>query len=219
MKINKRLSKVANYVSDNSNIIDVGCDHALLDIYLVENKKNINCIASDVNEGPLEQAKNNIKKYKFQNKIKTKLGDGIEPIEDNTDTVIISGMGGTTIINILNNKDKLINVKKVIVSPNNDFPSVRKQISKLGFKIVQEEMVLDRNKFYPIIVFEKGKKKLTKLEILYGTCVKQNADYQKYLFFLKNKLITKLNEIPDKYILKKLYLKKELKLLSRKIIE
>ena len=149
MKINKRLSKVANYVSDNSNIIDVGCDHALLDIYLVENKKNINCIASDVNEGPLEQAKNNIKKYKFQNKIKTKLGDGIEPIEDNTDTVIISGMGGTTIINILNNKDKLINVKKVIVSPNNDFPSVRKQISKLGFKIVQEEMVLDRNKFFP----------------------------------------------------------------------
>ena len=97
MKINKRLLAITNYVNDNSNVIDVGCDHALLAIYLVKNKKNVFCIASDINEGPLNQAKKNIKKYNLEDKIEIKLGDGVQLIDKKTDTVIISGMGGNTI--------------------------------------------------------------------------------------------------------------------------
>ena len=62
IKLNKRLETVASFVDDNSNVIDVGCDHALLTIYLVQTKKNIKALASDINEGPLEGAKKNISK-------------------------------------------------------------------------------------------------------------------------------------------------------------
>ena len=215
MKINKRLLAITNYVSDNSNVIDVGCDHALLSIYLVQNKKNVLCIASDINEGPLKQAKKNIEKYNLQEKIKVKLGNGIDPIEKEIDTVIISGMGGNTITSILNNKDKLVDVNKIILSPNNDFYTVRKTLNKLGYKIICEEMIKDRGKFYPIIVLVKGFEKLKKVQLLYGSCVKKSEDYQNYLFFLKEKMAYKLNSIPRKYIFKRFSIKREIRLLSK----
>lgn len=215
MRINKRLLAITDYVDDNSNIIDVGCDHALLDIYLVQNKKNVFCIASDINEGPLEQARKNIEKYNLEDKIKTKLGNGIEPIEQNIDTIIISGMGGSTITEILKNKDKLINVKKIILSPNNDFYKVRKTMNKMRYKIICEKMILDRGKFYPIIVLEKGIERLNRRKLLYGSCVKNNDDYKKYIFYLKDNLEFKLNSIPKKYIIKRFLIKKQISFLCK----
>ena len=58
-KISKRLELIASFIPDNSKVIDIGCDHGLLDIYLYQNKKNISIIASDINE----QALNNAKTY------------------------------------------------------------------------------------------------------------------------------------------------------------
>ena len=215
MKINKRLLAISNYVNDNSNVIDVGCDHALLAIYLVKNKKNIFCIASDINEGPLNQARKNIEKYDVQEKIKINLGNGIEPIEEEIDTIIISGMGGTTITNILNDKNKLVNVKRIILSPNNEIYKVRKNMNKLGYKIICEEVISDRDKFYPIIVFEKVTERLNNQKFLYGSLVKNNADYKKYIGYLKEKLQLKLKSIPKKYIIKRLLLKREIRLLDK----
>ena len=65
MKISKRLRVISEFIPDNSFFLDIGCDHALLDIYTIQNKKNTKAIASDINEGPLKSAKENIKKYKL----------------------------------------------------------------------------------------------------------------------------------------------------------
>ena len=62
MKINARLKKIGDLVEANSFCLDVGCDHALLDIYLIHRDKNIKTIASDIAAGPLDQAKKNIKR-------------------------------------------------------------------------------------------------------------------------------------------------------------
>ena len=78
MRINERLKRVASYVDDNSYIIDVGCDHALLDIYLVKTKKNVKTIASDISDGPLEYAYKNIEKENLLNKIKITKRNGID---------------------------------------------------------------------------------------------------------------------------------------------
>ena len=94
VKLNKRLIAVSEFVDKGSSIIDVGCDHGYLSIYLSQTKKLNKVIASDINEGPLKSAQENIKKYKVEEKIKTKLGSGIDPIEPDIDTIIISGMGG-----------------------------------------------------------------------------------------------------------------------------
>ena len=77
VNISNRLKSIGDFVNDNSNVIDVGCDHALLSIYLYLNKKNINIIASDINSKPLEEARKNIKKYKLDDKIETRLSDGL----------------------------------------------------------------------------------------------------------------------------------------------
>ena len=167
--INNRLKKIAYYVEDKDNFIDVGCDHAFLSIYLVKNKKISKAIASDINIGPLNIATNNIKKYELEDIIKTKLGDGIEPIEEDINTIIISGMGGITISDIIKRgNNKLKNIKKIIASPNNEQYIVRKTINKFGYYITDEVIIKEKNKFYPIIVFAKGNKKYIEKELEFG---------------------------------------------------
>ena len=77
MKINSRLKTIGDLVEKDSICLDVGCDHALLDIYLVKQKKNIKAIASDIADGPIEAAKNNIKREKLEGIIEIRQGDGL----------------------------------------------------------------------------------------------------------------------------------------------
>ena len=59
MKISKRLKEIAAYVEKDSYVLDVGCDHALLDIYLIRENICKKTMASDIHEGPLKKAKEN----------------------------------------------------------------------------------------------------------------------------------------------------------------
>ena len=218
LKINKRLEKVAELVEDGSNVIDVGCDHAFLDIYLAQTGKCDRLIASDNKSGPLEGAKKNIEKYKVENKIKTKLGNGIETIEDDIDTIIISGMGGLNIIGILKYKTDLYKqVKTLILSPNSDTEKVRKEISKLGFYITDEKLVKDKNIIYPVILFKRGRKHYSKRELLFGPILLKNHDplFDEYI---KNQKLAKehlLGILPKKYFQRRWELKKELKFIDK----
>lgn len=171
MKISKRLTKIASYVDDNSHVIDVGTDHALLAIYLVKNKKNVVVVASDNKVGPLEKAKENIKKYAVDNEVQTSLADGLEKIDKSIDTVIIAGMGYHTIKKILE-KGNLNNVEKLIISVNDEFNKMKKLIKKIKFYIKQLEIVEDNKKFYLIIESTKRKNK---------TNIVYNNEYKKYL--------------------------------------
>ena len=140
MKINNRLKKIGDLVDSNSLILDIGCDHALLDIYLVKNKIVQKAIASDIKEGPLKHAEENIKKYKLEDKIETRLKDGLDAYTDDVNTVIISGIGGRSIIGMFKYKPKITKkIKTVIVSPNNYQIEVRKFFCQIGFKIVDEQ--------------------------------------------------------------------------------
>lgn len=156
--LNKRLQTISAFIKDGDCVLDVGCDHCLLGIYLVLNK-NVKVIGSDINSGPLEKAHENLVKYHLVRKIELRLGDGLNTITDDINTLVISGMGGLSIINILKDIKKYPHVKKIIVSPNNDFSLTREEISKLGFYIYKETMVLERNKYYLISEYRKGTKK------------------------------------------------------------
>ena len=157
IKISESLQKVSDFVLDDKisrSIIDVGCDHALLDIYLLQNDETLVVTASDINEGPLQKALENIKKYSLQDKIKVQQANGIERLSTDTDTIVISGMGMDTIVQILNdNKEKLSNIKKLVISSNNKFYQVREKITKLGFIIESEAIVLEDGKYYIIMKF------------------------------------------------------------------
>ena len=178
IKISKRLETISNYVNDNSNIVDIGCDHGLLDIYLIQNKTNINIIASEINKNALNNAKNNIKKYKLNNKIKTILSDGLDNINtNNIDTIIIAGMGAHTIVGILHkNIKKIKNIKQLIIQSNNDIDFLRKKIIELGYYIKEEKLIKEKNQIYTIILFNKGHKFYTKKQIFFGPyLLKENS--------------------------------------------
>ena len=187
MKINERLKKIGDLVEANSVCLDVGCDHALLDIYLVRLNKNIKAIASDIAEGPLEQAKNNIKRERLDGKIEIRLGAGLDTYSDEVDTVIISGMGGRNIIGICKDNPKVLKeIKTLIVSPNNYQEDVKKYLCKNGFYIHNEEFVRDKKFIYQIIILKKGplfreyyEREIKSREILLSLLPK-NYRYKKY---------------------------------------
>lgn len=184
--LSNRLKEIASFIPDNVKMVDIGCDHALLDIYLYKNRKNIKIIALDINENALEQAKKNIKKYKLDKFIETRLSNGLDNINSNEiDTIVISGMGSHTIVGILRmNQKKLINVDNIIIQSNNHIDFLRERILELNYYIDSEKLVKDNNIIYTIISFKKGKKKYNKKEIYFGPyLLKENSN----LFKEKNK--------------------------------
>lgn len=217
MTLSKRLRAISDFIPDNSFLLDIGCDHALLDIYVTKNKKNVKAIASDINEKPLKQAKENIKKYNV-NKVTIALGDGLETYQKGIDTVVISGLGSSTIVSILKKDQKVLeNIQRLIISSNNDYYFVRKNICDLGFYIKEEKMILDKNKFYPIIVFEKGNKYYTEYEYRYGPILleQMDSDFIKYLQEEKNKFISIKNHLKFKHLLTKKAIRKEIKFIDK----
>ena len=143
MKISKRLRVISDFIPDNSLFLDIGCDHALLDIYAVKNKKEVRAIASDINEGPVKSAKDNVKKYNLEQRIKVVKKDGLNSYEKGVDIVILSGLGSHTIVNILKErKDLLKDIETIIISSNNDYYYLRKNIMKLGYYINRHEETL-----------------------------------------------------------------------------
>ena len=178
MKLTKRLETICSLVENGSNVIDIGCDHGLIDIYLTLNNNN-KCIASDVNNNALEFAKDNIKKYHLEDKIPTIISDGLDNIEiPSNNTIIICGMGTTTILNILNN-DKINKIDNLIIQSNNDLYLIRKCITKLGFYIEKDIKIEDKKIFYTIIKFKRGYKKYKHYEYLYGRKIQTSEQRRK----------------------------------------
>ena len=217
--LSNRLKEIASFIPDNVKMVDIGCDHALLDIYLYKNKKNIKIIASDINENALEQAKKNIKKYKLDKSIETRLSNGLDNINsDEIDTIVISGMGSHTIVGILRmNQKKLINVDNIIIQSNNHIDFLRERILELNYYIASEKLVKDNNIIYTIISFKKGKKKYNKKEIYFGPyLLKENNN----LFKEKNKQdLEKLEYlykiIPKSHILHRIKIKNKINMYKK----
>ncbi|MFR4987026.1 MAG: tRNA (adenine(22)-N(1))-methyltransferase [Lachnospirales bacterium] len=173
MELSYRLNKIAQKVTQNGIIADIGTDHAYIPIFLYKNNRIKSGIACDISKGSLQKAKDNIKKYNLQDKIQTRLGNGLEKIslQDNVDTVIIAGMGGMLMIDILE-KGKYIleNVKELILQPQKDVDKVREYLHKNNFKIIDDEMLKDDGKYYTIIKSIKGKEDILykKEEYVFG---------------------------------------------------
>ena len=220
MKINERLQKIGDLVEANSFCLDVGCDHALLDIYLVKKNKNIKAIASDIAQGPLDQAKKNIEKEHLENEIETRLGSGLKSYTKEVDTVIISGMGGRNIIGICKESPKVLKqLKTMIISPNNYQEEVKRYLCKNGFYIDNEEFVKDKKFIYQIIIFKKGKKKYSKKDYFFGPVflIKKGPLFREYFEReLKTREIL-VNILPKNYYLKKYQLKKEIQMIKNEI--
>ena len=218
MKISDRLKELSTFIDEDDKLIDVGCDHALLDIYLCEQYKNLKVIASDIHEGALKNAKNNIDKFKMKDRINVRLGDGLSIVNpDEFDTILIAGMGFNTIKRILSNELKMVSVKKIVIQSNTDVVKLRKFVIKLGYKITRELLVKDNDIIYTIIEFKKGNEKYTYDEIYFGPRILENKDDLFYEYYSKKllKYENLLLQIPKYEIKSKLHHKHLIRIIRK----
>ncbi len=213
IKLSKRLSVIASFVSNNAIIADIGCDHALLDIYLSKNNIIKKSFAIDITKGALNQADKNIKLYNVKN-IETRLSDGFKKIDikDNVDTVIMSGLGDAKIISILKEaEEKLDKVNNIIIQSNVGVSNIRKFLTNNNYYyyIDNEKLVKENNIIYTVISFKKGYKRYTKKEIEYGPVLLRNKD-ELFNELIINKISKNnyvINKLPKNKLLKKISLK------------
>ena len=180
LNLKGRLKLIADKVPKCNVLADIGTDHAYIPIYLVQNGVCQKAIASDVKIGPVKMASNNISLYKLSEKIETRLGNGLDTIEINeADSIIIAGMGGTLLTELLEaNKPKAVGTKTLVLQPMNDLHVVRKWLYENAFEINDEEMVAEGPKFYCVLSakFNGIKKEYSDFELHVGQSLINKKD-------------------------------------------
>lgn len=220
MKINDRLKHIGDLVKANSFCLDIGCDHAFLDIYLVKQNKNIKAIATDIAEGPVKQARENIKREGLEDTIEVRLGNGLDTYSDEVNTVIIAGMGGRNMIGIFKNNMKVLKkIDTIIVSPNNYQIDVKKFLTKNGFYIDDEELVKEKKFIYQIIKFKRGRKHYTRKEFFFGPVLLKKKGNLFEEYYKREKLSREIliSILPKNYRYKKFITKREIKMIEKEL--
>lgn len=152
IKLSKRMQAVADMV-DESKIVDIGCDHAFVSMYMIQAKKADRVIAMDVKKGPLDIAKNNIFDYGMADLIDVRLSNGFDKLSvGEADCAIIAGMGGGLMVDILTRGKPHIDAGiHLVLQPQSEPWKVREYLCSIGYEIVKEDMVEEDDKFYVII--------------------------------------------------------------------
>lgn len=158
MQLSKRLSAVASMVTEGNRLVDVGCDHGYLPLYLYLNKKIPSAIAMDVRPGPLSRAREHIAEYGLEKYIETRLSDGLSALSPREgDTLTVAGMGGPLMERILMAKEEVReSFQELILQPQSDIPHFRRFLREIGWEIIEEEIVLEDGKFYPMMKAVRG---------------------------------------------------------------
>ena len=155
IKLSERLRTAASYVRSGAFVADIGTDHAYLPIYLVVNGIANQALASDINEGPIMKARENIAKFLLTDKIFTQISSGLDGVTKYSPTdIVICGMGGELIARIIEASPY---VKKagirLILQPMTCITELREYLSH-GFNIIDESIVCEDGKIYQIICAE-----------------------------------------------------------------
>ena len=155
--LSARLECVASLVPAGARVADIGSDHAYLPAALVLDGKIDFAIAGEVVKGPYENAVHEIKDHQLEGKVIPRLADGLAAIEpaDKVDTITIAGMGGSLIASILEKgKDKLTEIKRLVLQPNVGESQLREWLMNNHYQIMTEKIIEEDNHIYEIIVAE-----------------------------------------------------------------
>lgn len=163
LQLSKRLQCIADYVAAGSILADIGTDHAFLPVYLVQKGICLRAVAIDINQGPLEAARANVSQYQLLNQIDLRLGNGLQALQaGEVDTIVIAGMGGGTIRDILQASPAVVEkVQRLVLQPMADDRELRQYLLEHGWRLVDEELLLEDGRLYLVIVAEQGKEEVT----------------------------------------------------------
>ena len=197
-------------VTEGNRLVDVGCDHGYLPVYLMLNHKIPGAIATDVGKGPLARAQEHIAQYGMSKYIEARLCDGLQGVRTGEgDTLVIAGMGGPLMEKILTEgKAALPGFRELILQPQSDIPHFRHFLMEHGFCIIQEEMILEDGKFYPMMKVVPGEKEHICADTPYtlsewfGSMLLERKhpvlkEYLERELRIRNEILDKLKKAPD----------------------
>ena len=193
IRLSKRL-KIIHDMVPNSVVADIGSDHGKLMIALVQSGKVKKGFAVENKEGPFERLRSNLIRYHVNDMITPLFSDGIKDITRDVSTIVIAGMGGQTIVNILKaHPEKLISVQTIIIDAHTAVPFARREICQMGFAIADEKIVKEDDIFYEVIKFIKAEKAIISDEDLeFGPILRQEKSatfkekYQNRIYKIDN---------------------------------
>lgn len=157
VSLSRRMQAAADLISPGNRVCDVGCDHGYVSIYLAGSGKAPRVLAMDVNEGPLLRAKAHVRKYHMEDYITLRLSDGLCSYRaGEADSLLCAGMGGRLMSEILGRDwEKTSDFKELVLQPQSEIPLFRKFLRENGYRFVEETMVLEDGKFYPMMKVER----------------------------------------------------------------
>lgn len=175
-----RIEAINSFINEDDLVVDVGCDQAKLGLLLAS--RNIASIASDISVNVINKAKETINNPL----IDLRVSDGLLNIkEGESDTLVLSGMGTYTMLDILNKTN--LRFKKIITISNNNHDMLRSEMNKLNYKVDSELIIKENNKYYNLINFVEGTCEYTKKDLLLGLNHKDIEKYKEYLSYLLKK--------------------------------
>lgn len=195
MNDKKRLTDIINLIEHGKSVIDVGTDHGLVPLYLAKNDISTDILATDISASSLKKLEDQLDDD-LRKTIKTKITDGFKGIEKKDNQVaIIAGMGGNTIIDIINQSlDFTKNLDYLILASNIASERLRVYLNDNNFEIKRDFLSFENGKYYDILKVSYGNNKnLSLAEIYYGfenierkselLKEKLKIDYKKNLIF------------------------------------
>lgn len=200
--LDERLALCASFVRKGTRLADIGTDHAYLPVWLARNGLIRSAVAADVRIGPLENAKENIRRYNVEDIVTTVLSDGLDNIEPSqAQDIVIAGMGGELIAKIIDKPQWLCDSsRRLILQPMTRAESLRLFLCKNGFKTEQEKACVSGGKAYSVMVcsYDGIVRQCDDIQKYIGFLADDNSqETKRYIYVVNEKLKKKLNSFAD----------------------
>ena len=181
LQLAPRLQLLADLVPQGARLADIGTDHGYLPVWLLQQGRISSAIAADIGAGPLEHARRTAREYDVYG-LAFRLCDGLSAIApDEADTLVIAGMGGETIIHILESAPWTRGCT-LLLQPQTKIEELRLRLCENGYAVTREHLVRDKGKLYVVMTVTAGERYTPGAEQLYGgLALEREALYGDYL--------------------------------------
>ena len=170
IKLSPRLETIAKMIAAGDKVADIGTDHGRLPLYLVGKGISPFVIASDRIKMPIAALERQVRAAGLEHQVSVRLGEGLAVLSPGeADTIVLSGMGGMTMIEILEQSPQVVAAtRRLVLQPQRSIPLVRQWLAAHGWRIIAEDIVLDEGRYYEVICAEQGEMTLTEWEREFG---------------------------------------------------
>ena len=204
LPLTPRMRRICALVPPCPLLIEVGADNAYMSLALLKSGTARRAVASDVNDGPLERARQNRTLYEAPDLAVVK-SDGLAANELREAAaragggicVLIAGMGGALICRILADCSFMDAIRTLVLAPQSEVKEVRQALSENGWAIEAEDMIKDGGKYYPALRAVRGESALTEESASYGPVLLKSKDpvLKEYLAKTRTKTESILKEL------------------------